>query len=252
MHQRREGEKDHRNRRRPGEGGLEAGDRPAGGEEQRCAAKGRRAPSVTTKGGALRRVIGSPANGRGRGRRRLRPARPATIHSRPRPALADGETFLHAALGDGAGDKPGESSPIARSSTPVPPPSRSPRRRRCTATATPRFRPRARSAPISVTRMRAPEAPIGWPSAQAPPLTLTFSWRRPRSRIAAIATTAKASLISKRSTDSLLQPVLSNRTLRAADRRGREVFWRGRVGSVRRRSWRAARRPASPPRSRAS
>ena len=25
------------------------------------------------------------------------------------------------------------------------------------------------SAPISVTRMRAPEAPIGWPSAQAPP-----------------------------------------------------------------------------------
>ena len=31
------------------------------------------------------------------------------------------------------------------------------------------------TAPISVTRMRAPEAPIGWPSAQAPPLTLTFS-----------------------------------------------------------------------------
>ena len=31
------------------------------------------------------------------------------------------------------------------------------------------------SAASSVTRMRAPEAPIGWPSAQAPPLTLTLS-----------------------------------------------------------------------------
>src|ERR1700733_14706992 len=47
--------------------------------------------------------------------------------------------------------------------------------------ATPRFAPRARSAAISVTRMRAPEAPIGWPSAPAPPLTLTFSASEPRS-----------------------------------------------------------------------
>src|SRR5436190_7402827 len=39
--------------------------------------------------------------------------------------------------------------------------------------ATPRFRPRLRSAPMSVTRMRAPEAPIGWPRAQAPPWTFT-------------------------------------------------------------------------------
>src|ERR1700678_4818626 len=75
--------------------------------------------------------------------------------------------------------------------------------------ATPRLPPRARSAAITVTRMRAPEALIGWRSAQAPPLTLTFSYGRPRSRIAAMATTAKASLISKRSMESLLHPVFS-------------------------------------------
>ena len=34
--------------------------------------------------------------------------------------------------------------------------------------ATPRFKPCFFSAPSSVTTMRAPEAPIGWPSAQAP------------------------------------------------------------------------------------
>ena len=113
-------------------------------------------------------------------------------------------------------DKPGVTG-ISSGNRPQPPglrpprsPSPSPRRRRCRATATPRFRPRARRAPSSVTRMRAPEAPIGWPSAQAPPLTLTFSCGRPRSRIAAIATTAKASLISNRSTESLVQPVFSN------------------------------------------
>src|SRR5688500_3264033 len=62
--------------------------------------------------------------------------------------------------------------------------------------ATPRFRPYLRSAPINVTTMRAPEAPIGWPSAQAPPCTLTLSCGRACSCMAAIVTTAKASLIS--------------------------------------------------------
>ena len=38
--------------------------------------------------------------------------------------------------------------------------------------AMPRPPPRARSACTSVARMRAPVAPMGWPSAQAPPLTL--------------------------------------------------------------------------------
>ena len=47
-----------------------------------------------------------------------------------------------------------------------------------------------------VTTMRAPEAPMGWPSAQAPPCTFTFSCGRPCSFIAARVTTAKASLIS--------------------------------------------------------
>src|ERR1043165_452043 len=62
--------------------------------------------------------------------------------------------------------------------------------------ATPRLPPRFRSAPISVTRIRAPEAPIGWPSAHAPPCTFTLSCGSPCSFIAAMATTAKASLIS--------------------------------------------------------
>src|SRR4051812_12692097 len=62
--------------------------------------------------------------------------------------------------------------------------------------ATPRLKPYLRSAPISVTTMRAPEAPIGWPRAQAPPCTFTLSCGRPCSFIAAIVTTAKASLIS--------------------------------------------------------
>src|SRR5450759_1316617 len=75
--------------------------------------------------------------------------------------------------------------------------------------AMPRLPRVLRKAPISVTRMRAPEAPMGWPRAQAPPWMLTFSCGRPCSFIAAMATTAKASLISYRSTVPALQPVLS-------------------------------------------
>src|SRR5688572_10844172 len=62
--------------------------------------------------------------------------------------------------------------------------------------ATPRRTPYLRRAPMSVTTMRAPEAPMGWPSAHAPPCTLTLSCGRLCSRIAAMVTTAKASLIS--------------------------------------------------------
>src|SRR6266545_5010576 len=76
--------------------------------------------------------------------------------------------------------------------------------------ATPRFRLRASSACSSVTINRAPVAPIGWPSAQAPPLTLSFSLAMPRSFCAAVATTANASLISNRSTSPVLQPTLSS------------------------------------------
>ena len=57
--------------------------------------------------------------------------------------------------------------------------------------------------------MRAPEAPIGCPSAHAPPFTLTLSCGRSCSRIAAIVTTANASLISYRSTSLARQPFFS-------------------------------------------
>src|SRR5204863_6003608 len=55
--------------------------------------------------------------------------------------------------------------------------------------AMPRFLPSLRSAPISVTTIRAPDAPIGWPSAHAPPCTLTVSGESPSSSIAAMGTT---------------------------------------------------------------
>jgi hypothetical protein len=41
--------------------------------------------------------------------------------------------------------------------------------------AIPRRNPRASSAPSSVAMIRAPLAPMGWPSAHAPPLTLSLS-----------------------------------------------------------------------------
>ena len=63
--------------------------------------------------------------------------------------------------------------------------------------------------------MRAPEAPIGWPSAIAPPLTLTFSSSTPSIRSELIATEAKASLISHRSTSSGVLPILSSACLAA-------------------------------------
>src|SRR5258708_22902002 len=66
--------------------------------------------------------------------------------------------------------------------------------------AMPRLPPVFLSAPIRVTRMRAPEAPIGWPSAHAPPWMLTRSCGRPCSSIPPMATTPKASLISSRPT----------------------------------------------------
>ena len=84
------------------------------------------------------------------------------------------------------------------------------RRRRCRARRRRASGSALRSACSSVTISRAPVAPMGWPSAQAPPLTLSFSRGMPRSRCAAMATTAKASLISNRSTSLTLQPVLSS------------------------------------------
>src|SRR4051812_15734797 len=65
--------------------------------------------------------------------------------------------------------------------------------------------------------MRAPDAPIGWPSATAPPLTLTLSSSMPSARIEFSVTDANASLISHRSTSSAVMPTLSSAFFAAAD-----------------------------------
>ena len=62
----------------------------------------------------------------------------------------------------------------------------------------------------SVTSTRAPEAPIGWPSAIAPPFTLTLSVSQPRSLLTAQAWAANASLASIRSRSSADQPARSS------------------------------------------
>ena len=54
--------------------------------------------------------------------------------------------------------------------------------------------------------MRVPDAPIGWPSATAPPQTLTLAGSRLSSWLLAIDTTENASLISHRSTAAGFQP----------------------------------------------
>ena len=58
----------------------------------------------------------------------------------------------------------------------------------------------------SVTSTRAPDAPIGWPIAIAPPLTLTLEVSQPRSLLTAQACAAKASLASIRSRSPMFQP----------------------------------------------
>src|SRR6201995_4677962 len=58
----------------------------------------------------------------------------------------------------------------------------------------------------SVTSTRAPDAPIGWPIAIAPPLTLTLPVSQPRSLLTAQACAANASLASIRSRSSIFQP----------------------------------------------
>ena len=68
----------------------------------------------------------------------------------------------------------------------------------------------------SVTTTRVPDAPIGWPSATAPPHTLTLAGSRPSSWLLAIDTTANASLISHRSTSVAFQPALAHALSMAA------------------------------------
>src|SRR5438105_15619028 len=84
------------------------------------------------------------------------------------------------------------------SASPWPPPPHS--------AAAPTFAPRRLSSSASVSTRRAPLAPIGWPSATAPPLTFTRSSSSRSMRVELIATDAKASLISTRSRSSASRP----------------------------------------------
>ena len=81
--------------------------------------------------------------------------------------------------------------------------------------ARPRPPPRAAElAARACRRSRAPEAPTGWPSATAPPLTLTRSGSTPRSRVDCSATDANASLISITSMSAAVEPGALERDLR--------------------------------------
>ena len=83
--------------------------------------------------------------------------------------------------------------------------------------------------------MRAPEAPIGWPSAIAPPWILTFSASMPVSFSTAMDWTAKASFNSKRSTASNGVSVVFKSLPMAADgadaHNGRVYTDRGKTGT---------------------
>ena len=62
----------------------------------------------------------------------------------------------------------------------------------------------------SVAASLVPEAPSGWPSAIAPPFTLTLSMSGLSSFSQASTTEAKASLISTRSMSSMVIPARSS------------------------------------------
>src|SRR5688500_2083464 len=97
--------------------------------------------------------------------------------------------------------------------TPLPPPRHD--------EAMPRFSPRRRNAYSSVVSTLAPLAPIGWPSATAPPWTFTRSGSIPSSRSTATSCTENASLISIRSTCFRSHPTFCA-TLRTASTRSEE------------------------------
>ena len=71
--------------------------------------------------------------------------------------------------------------------------------------------------------MRAPEAPIGWPSATAPPFTFTAPGRRRASRSSSATTDENASFSSTRSTSSIVLPAFSSAIAPGLGRRAREV-----------------------------
>jgi len=72
------------------------------------------------------------------------------------------------------------------------------------------------SSSATVRTRRAPLAPMGWPSATAPPLTLTRSSSSSSMRVEFKATAANASLISTRSRSFLSIPAFSTARLNAS------------------------------------
>src|SRR5215218_2981067 len=108
--------------------------------------------------------------------------RPHRVGERQHDVLAAGHTSIRRA-------SPWP-PPEQIAASPSPPPLR---RRSCTIVAT----------------MRPPEAPIGCPSATAPPFTFTFASSAPRSLVEFHATDENASLISTRSTSSIVFPARS-------------------------------------------
>ena len=78
------------------------------------------------------------------------------------------------------------------------------------AAATRNAAPRAFISWTRVVRMRAPDAPMGWPMAMAPPLTFTFAGSRPNSFTTQSDWAAKASLDSIRSRSDTVQPAFSS------------------------------------------
>ena len=95
-----------------------------------------------------------------------------------------------------------------------------PCRRRRRGWPGPSWRPERCISCSRVVRMRAPEAPIGWPMAMAPPLTLTLAGSRPSSRTTLSDWAAKASLDSIRSRSATFQPAFSSALRRGRDRAG--------------------------------
>jgi hypothetical protein len=78
---------------------------------------------------------------------------------------------------------------------------------------------------MSVAMMRAPEAPIGCPSAVPPPLTFSFSAGIPSSFMAIIGTIAKG-FVDFEQIDIGYSPAgLFHRTADRRNRSGREFCW---------------------------
>src|SRR6185312_3238418 len=76
--------------------------------------------------------------------------------------------------------------------------------------ATPLPPPRRRSSWMTVPSRRAPEAPMGWPSATAPPFTFTRSGSMPSRSTVFSATEQKASFTSSRSMSDTASPAFSS------------------------------------------